>query len=235
MNQKCHYRRDFHNYEATSEGRYLPGDDYVLARAGDMPNIRRAVHHYEAMSKGQYLPVDVYMLTCVGDSFETKRTIRHLPENDDCRLSERKQIIPAKPIVELRPRYLSSTVYIQPIHITPKDPCIGTRTVFWRLFGSVMAYEHDSKKYSDRDIEVVLFIRHRADAAPFWCSTLVRKLKALIIYKGLTYCATPISNIEFFCPVPGQLHDILYIATTTFRSTSVVADLARLELLLLPG
>jgi hypothetical protein len=50
-------------------------------------------------------------------------------------------------------------VYIQPIHITPKDPCIGTRTVFWRLFGSVMAYEHDSKKYSDRDIEVVLFIR----------------------------------------------------------------------------
>ncbi|KAG1902702.1 uncharacterized protein F5891DRAFT_1172005 [Suillus fuscotomentosus] len=101
MNQKCLYRRDFHNYEATSEGRYLPGDDYVLARAGDMPNIRRAVHHYEAMSKGQYLPVDVYMLTCVGDSFKTKRTIRHLPENDGCRLSERKQIIPAKPIVEL--------------------------------------------------------------------------------------------------------------------------------------
>ncbi|KAG1788865.1 uncharacterized protein HD556DRAFT_1311781 [Suillus plorans] len=28
-------RRDFHNYEATSEGRYLPGDDHVLARVGN--------------------------------------------------------------------------------------------------------------------------------------------------------------------------------------------------------
>ncbi|KAG2051375.1 hypothetical protein BDR06DRAFT_973892 [Suillus hirtellus] len=189
MNQKCHYRRDFHNYEATSEGQYLPGNDYVLAHAGDMPNIRRAVHHYEAMSKGQYLPVDVYMLTCMGDSFETKRTICHLPENYSCRLSEQKQIIPAKPIVELL-----STMYQLGIHA--KKCC----------FCALAKMCSPSKQQTTYVLLQLSKIMHCADAAPFWCSTLVQKLKALIIYKGLTYCATPISNIEFFCPVPGQLH-----------------------------
>ncbi|KAG1848356.1 hypothetical protein C8R48DRAFT_677288 [Suillus tomentosus] len=70
-------RREAHNHEATSEGQYFPIDEYVLARAGDMPSIRREVQNCEATSEGQYFPVDEYVLARAGDMPSIRREVQN--------------------------------------------------------------------------------------------------------------------------------------------------------------